>query len=339
LLFALLALANYAIEPTAGRRPLINWTWFGLSILALAVTWSVKESVFFFTPALFVWLIWLRRPPGLKRSDILLLLVPPLFFMCGFVGLNHGLSPFGAMLSATRHSFLNRYSMMYQYGPPHGPLIELFGLSPWLFGLMPVVPLLAFGTAYVRSRPGVAEPDITGRQHAQALFMVFGLILLAFFFLPKNARFFAILDPLARVLVAWILCEVLPIGRTLALGWWAAILLCHAGFELALFHRTFLTGGVTDPTANAIFRALQVVPGDTLEKAWKPPIIVTASALLGASCAWASAYLAKFKAKSVIAAAIISSCGFGLPQLFRPFRSIIGSAAVPATENSRNISH
>ena len=307
--------------------------------LGLAVAWSVKESVFFFAPALSVWLIWLRRPPSPKPSDILLLLVPPLLFMGGFVWLNRGLSPLGAMLSATRHSFLSRYSMMYQYGPPHGPLIQLFGLSPWIFGLMPVVPLLAFGMAYARSSPGVAGPDIAGRQRAQALFIVFGLILFAFFFLPKNARFFAILDPLARLLVAWMLCEVLPMGRTLAFSWWAAILLCHAGFELSLFHRTFLTGGVTDPTANAIFRALQVVPGDTLEKAWKPPIVVTVCALLGAGCAWTSACLAKFKARSVMAAAIISSCGFGLPQLFRPFRSIIGSASVPTTEYSRSSLH
>ena len=329
LLMVLVALAGVAIEPKSRRGSMARGLWVGVALLALVLVWSIKESIVFFLPALTVWIVWLRRPPRLKREDFLLLLLPPAVAIMGFAWLNHGIAPLVSLLRATRLSFLHPYSTLNQYGPPHRPLIELFTLSPWVFGLLPIVPFAAFGMAF--QRPSNAEQplnDDVSHRHAQALTLSFALIFVAFLVLPKNVRFYAVLDPLARLLVAWFVCEILPVGRTLSLGWWLAILLCHAAFELALFHRTFVTSSVTDPTSAAIFHALQMVPNDGVEKNWHPPIVVLLCSLTCVCAAWISAFLSKFSRKSLLLAAILSISALLLPQLFRPFGDVLARTSL-----------
>ncbi len=341
LLLALWAMASLTLEPNFGHKRHSRWFLTGLSILALTMAWSIKESVFCFLPALFAWLFCLRHPPTLRPRDFLLLLLPPVLFVGGFLAFNHGFEPARVLLNATRHSFLHSYSRMYQYGPPHRPLVELFTLAPWIFGLLPIVPVAAWGMTGARVDALMSlerDEQALSRQRARALVVVFGLILAAFLFLPKNLRFYAVLDPLARLLVAWVLCEALPIGSTLTLSWWAALLLCHAGFELALFHRAFVVSAVTDPTASAIFRALQIIPKEGHEKPWHPPIIVLGCGLLSTALAWVSVVRCKVNRSSVAAAVITTAFALGLPQLFRPFRSIISAIQVPGLvrETSEN---
>ncbi len=328
LLLALLALAHFAIDPW--RNGLVPWVWGSLAMLALTLGWSVKESIVFFVPALAVWLFWLRQPSTFKWADASFLLVPPAIAVSVFAWLNRGIAPLLELLTATRQSFLNHYSSLNQYGPPHRPLIELFTLAPLVFALLPVVIAAAFGEAFQNPSArgsGTCTRESGERRRAQALALVFALIGVAFLVLPKNVRFYAVLDPLAALLVAWCACEAMPGGRVLTLGWWSAILLCHAAFELALFHRTFVVSAVTDPTANAIFRALQMVPGEGVERRWHPPLLVVTFSLLSVCAAWISAYLSKFRRQSLIGAIVLSVCALGLPQLFRPFRTIIGAVA------------
>ncbi len=344
LLMALWCLARLTLKSNSKQESRTDWGWVGAAILAMTLVWSIKESILFFIPAILGWLVWLRRPPRLRPIDLAIVLAPPACFIAGFVWLNHGFSPLGELLSATRHSFLHRYSVLNQYGPPHRPLMELFALSPFVFGLLPIVPFAAFGAAYARrdvGNPDSIQHDDVSRRHAQALFLTFGLIAAVFLFLPKNLRFYAILDPLARLLVAWFLCEVLPTGKSLTALWWYALLLAQSALELALFHRTFVVSSVTDPTASAIFRALAIVPSDVLEKSWRPPTVVIVCGLLSAGCAWISASRSRFTPRSVVAAAIITSCALGLPQLFRPDRSSIGAAptAPNAAPSGQPLSH
>ncbi len=305
-----------------------------LAILALTVTWSVKESVVFLLPALAVWLFWLRKPPSSRRMDALFLVIPPAIAVVVFAWLNHGVASLWGLLSATRHSFLSHYSALHQYGPPHRPLIELFTLSPWVFGLLPVAAVVAFGGGSCELKPSCLPSDVTqelAQKRAQALMLMFAMGLAPFLILPKNVRFYAVLDPIARLLVSWLVCEALPWGRKLTLGWWSAILLCHAAFELALFHRTFVVTWVTDPTASAIFRALQLVPGEGPEKRWHPPAVVLVCGLLSACSAWISTARARFSRRSLAAAVLLSLFALGLPQLFRPFGTI-GMIAVEQQE-------
>jgi 4-amino-4-deoxy-L-arabinose transferase-like glycosyltransferase len=328
-LLALWCLARVAMKSNSEQKARVYWVWVGLSVLAMTLAWSIKESILFFVPAILVWLVWLRRVPKLRAIDLAIVLLPAAGFIAGFVWLNHGFSPLGELLSATHNSFLHRYSTFNQYGPPHRPLIELFSLSPVVLGLLPIVPFAAWGTAFAHSDaddPGHIDDNSEYRRHAQALFLTFGLIVLGFFFLPKNLRFYAVLDPLARLLVAWFLCEVLPITKSLSVLWWAALILGHSALELAIFHRTFVVSSVTDPTANAIFSALQVVPSDTWEKSWRPPAVVIVCGLLSASFAWISASRPRFSRRSVVAAVIITGCALGLPQLLRPHRMIMGAS-------------
>ena len=228
------------------------------------------------------------------------MLLPPAIAVSVFGWLNHGVMPLFDLLTATRQSFFGRYSSLYQYGPPHRPLIELFTLAPWVFALLPIVVVAAFGGAFQNassSEAGDCMRANEARRRAQALVLVFSFIGVVFLVLPKNVRFYAVLDPLAALLVAWCACEAMPWSRALTLGWWSAILLCHAAFELALFHRTFVVSAVTDPTANAMFRALQIVPGEGAERLWHPPLLVLSCSLLSMCAAWISAYLAEIPAR------------------------------------------
>jgi hypothetical protein len=332
----LAALALLGVAERRPRRALVDRSRAPVfAVLALTLAWSVKESVVFLLPALAVWLLWLRQPPSVRRMDALYLVVPPAIAVVVFAWLNHGVAPLWGLLSATRRSFLSHYSLLHQYGPPHRPLIELFALSPWVFGLLPVAAVFAFGTGSREldtAQPPSDVPAELAHKRAQALTLMFAIGFAAFLFLPKNARFYAVLDPMARLLVSLLVCEALPWGKRLTLGWWSAILLCHGAFELALFHRTFVVSWFADPTASAIFRALELVPGEDPQRRWHPPVVVSACSVLSVCFAWVSTALARFSRRSLAAAFVLSACAIGLPQLFRPFGAI---GIFPAAQQER----
>src|SRR5262245_13986859 len=74
----------------------------------------------------------------------------------------------------------------------------------------------------------------------------------------KNLRYAVNSDGLVRALAAWFLVErFLPVcGRR-----WAAVLLgANALYELWIFHRVFITGGVYDPVTAELARALSMTP-------------------------------------------------------------------------------
>ena len=322
LLLSLLALAHLAMDPPRKKE----FAWFGLCIMALTLAWSVKESLLFLLPALALGLYAWRSPRALKWTDGALLTLPPLLALLVFVGLNHGFSQLGSLLIATRESLVHPYSLLFQQGPPHRPLIELFTLSPGLFALLPVAAFAALG--FAPSRPaasGTPSEACVGRERALALLLIFVAVAAAFAFLPKNLRFYNVLDPLARLLVAWLVCEVIPWGKPSS-AWCVALVLANAAFELAVFHRTFVRSAVTDPTASAIFGALELVPGEI--KRWHPTRWVNVCALSSGVFAWVAAYVSKFKGRSILFAILISVSAFTFPQLLR-------TARTPLTNTSR----
>ena len=325
LLLSLLALTHVAMDRPHENSSVSRRLWTSIAILALTFAWSVKESVAFLVPALGLWLYALRSPKRLRWSDGVLLALPPAIAFFVLVAFNRGFSHLGALLRATRDSLSQPYSATYQQGPPHRPLIELFTLSPGVFALLPVVPFAALG--FAPPKEPTAEACGSGdvmRRRAQGLVLVFLAIVVAFAFLPKNLRFYGVLDPLARLLVAWLIAEVLPWGKASSVAWCASILAGNAALELAIFHRTFVTSAVTDPTASAIFDALQLTPSEA--RRWHPPLLVNGCALVSMALAWTAAYLAKFKGKSVLVAIVISVSVLVTPQLFRPMKAPRGAA-------------
>jgi len=306
-LLSMLALSHVA-EAAPSPKPARSRVWLGIALLAMTLAWSVKESILFMLPALGVWLWRLRSPAAFSWKDALTLVAPAALSLLVFAAVNRGLSNLPALFEATRQSLHHPYSIAFQAGPPHRPLVELFTLSPGVFALLPVAVAAALG---VLPSPGLGE-----RRQPKALAVTLLLMAAAFAILPKNIRFCAVLDPLARLLVAWFACEVLPhAGRSVSL-WCASALLGNAAFELALFHRTFVASSVTDPTAHAIFRALQMIPADT--RRWHPTVLMNLCSLGSAGLACSAAWADKLRRKSVIAGLLVSLLAFVSPRLLRP---------------------
>ena len=316
-LLSFLALANVAIFDTSSTSALRRYAWLGVSLVSLTLAWSVKESVAFMVPALAIWLWALRSPRRLKWQDGLLLSAPAGLSVLGFGLLNHGFSGLCALFEATRLSLLHPYSIAFQAGPPHRPLVELFTLSPVVFAMLPVVPFAAWGA--MRPGDGAAISNSTDNR-AKVLALAFLLLLGMFAFLPKNLRFYAILDPLARLLVAWLVCEILPVRKLHHALWCAALMLGNSAFELAVFHRTFVVSAVTDPTASAIFGALQMIP--SAARPWHPTALVTFCAVGSVGLAWAAARAAGFSKKSMFGATAISLASLMTPQMLRPQKGV-----------------
>ncbi len=315
-LLSLWGLAYVAAPPAERTSVSHRRIWVLVSLVSLTLAWSVKESVAFMLPSLAFWLFSLRSPRAFKFTDAALLLAPAVLALLGFVALNHGFAKVGELFDATRASLMHPYSVALQAGPPHRSLVELFTLSPWVYGVLPVAAFLAFGVTHT-SRASDANPE---RSRAHALATALLLLLGAFAFLPKNLRFVAFVDPLARILVAWFVCEILPINGRGGRLWCASILLANAAFELAIFHRTFVTSSVTDPTASAIFGALQMTPAEV--RAWHPPAVVYLATVLSCVFAWAAARKVGFGRKSLLAAGFITVLAVAAPQMLRPKRGL-----------------
>lgn len=335
LLSSMLALAYFADDVSGPKGERRRGMALILSILSLTLAWSVKESVAFMLPALGIWLWGLRSPPTLRWRDALILFAPAGLALLGFGVINHGFSGLVALVEATRHSLRHPYSIAFQAGPPHRSLVELFTLSPGVFATLPVVAFVAFGIVRPIVRPSEAQSEID-RGRATVLCATFLFLFAAFMLLPKNLRFCAVLDPVARLLVAWLLCEALPLGNAENAGWCISILLANSAFELAVFHRTFVVSAVTDPTASAIFGALQMIPSQT--RPWHPPLLVTACGLCSTMLAWVAAVKWSFSRKAILGASLISLGAIVGPRLLKPERVLVdGARERPAFDASRSM--
>jgi 4-amino-4-deoxy-L-arabinose transferase-like glycosyltransferase len=202
---------------------------------ALTLAFTVKESFLLLYPALIA-LVFVYGKPKLRH--VIVFGAPPLLYYLGFCALAHDFTSFFRLGRMITSAIAAPYVAQYQAGPPHRPLIDLFITAP-------LVSLLA-----VAALPLVTEK----RERALVLFIV--LALAVFGVLPsKNLRFTIVVDPVVRLLAAWLVVSRGASNRVIA-----AFAAANAAIELELFQTIFAKGAVYDPVTQALLQAVGAVP-------------------------------------------------------------------------------
>lgn len=233
---ASLALVIVALE---GADRNVRAPWIAAAIAALTMAFAIKESFLYLYPAFLALPLLYKKPRA-----IAMFVAPPALYFLGFAALAHSPRDFVRIGRIITTAMAEPYVLQYQGGPPHRLLIDFLIASP-------LVALLA-GAAVV----GVALARDRGRSEtALVAFLVIGAAVFAV--VPsKNLRFYVMLDPVIRLLAAWI------VARTLRTSTLVAIAACNAAIELELFRATFIDGGVYDPVTQSMLEALGAVPHD-----------------------------------------------------------------------------
>ena len=254
-----------------GQAPALPWKRWAGFVAASTFAFAVKEA-FVFPYAAFVLLYLLAKPaPSSKLREVSFFVAPPLLFCLGFVLLGQNPSALYEIARLHEASFASDYSIRYQSGPAHRPLFDLFLLAP-------IVCVLATGAVVKvteRLREGGRERWLVG---------FFILTLAAFMGLPKNLRFVVILDPVLRLLAAWMIVNHPWLARASGAGraaLYGLVVALDAVVELSLFNTVFRQRNVYDPTTYDILHALGAIPGILLPPASHASVIVSTMAFAG----------------------------------------------------------
>lgn len=246
--------------------------WLGF-VATSTLAFSIKEA-FVFPYAALLLLYFLAAPHSAsKRSDAARFLIPPVLYTAGFLLLGQNLSALYEFARLQEASFASDYSIRYQSGPAHRPLFDLFLLAP----IVCVLATSAIAKMTERLREG-------GRERWLGGFLI--LTLAAFMGLPKNLRFVVILDPVLRLLAAWVIVQHPWVARASQLGkaaLYSVLLGLNAAVELSLFDTVFRQRNVYDPTTYDLLYALGAIPGAFLPRASNMSALVAALAFVGAS--------------------------------------------------------
>ncbi len=242
-------------DPQGATRP--SWRRFAEFVAASTFAFALKEAFVFPYAALV--LMYLLAPPirNSRPRDLAFFVAPPLLFCAVFVALGKNLSALYEFARLHEASFASDYSIRYQSGPAHRPLFDLFLLSP----IVCLLATAAIAKMTERLREGGPERWLAG---------ILILTLAAFMGLPKNLRFVVILDPILRLVAAWIVvnhpwfARTSRTGRTAVVGTLVAI---SAVAEFSLFDTVFRQRNVYDPTTYDILYALGAIPGAFLPTA------------------------------------------------------------------------
>jgi len=274
------------VDPTRSSWP--RWPRWAGFVAASTFAFSIKEA-FAFPYAAFVLLYLLvHTVRNVKPRDIALLVAPPLLFCAGFLTLGKNLSALYDFARLHEASFASDYSIRYQSGPAHRPLFDLFLLGP----IVCLLATAAIAKMTERLREG-------GRERWLAGFLI--LTLAAFMGLPKNLRFVVILDPVVRLLAAWIVVNHAWFGRATRSGRIIVVgtlVTINAIAEFSLFDTVFRQRNVYDPTTYDILRALGAIPSAFLTGESKTWAIVSILAFAGAGAIVVGVWKAAMTEKS-----------------------------------------
>jgi 4-amino-4-deoxy-L-arabinose transferase-like glycosyltransferase len=238
ILLALLALLPILTDdqPASPRR-------LSAAVAALVLAFSIKPTFVLFYPPLVILFVVAVRRRGWRRTDLLVLLAPPLVTLIGFLLHARSLDGFFGVVNALSGATAHQYVKQYQNGPPHRVLFDLFALAPL------TCLLAAAALALIARRPDEAEPGT----RLLSLFTV-AVVLVFAAISSKNLRYAVALDSCARLLGAWAL---LAFFRE-RIAWVVVVVVCAS--ELALFHQVFIAGAVYDPVTDNLLRALEAIP-------------------------------------------------------------------------------
>lgn len=215
------------------------------AIVALTAALSIKESALLLYPA-FLAIAIVYRP--VRARHLLMFALPPVIDYVIFSLLARDAGAFVRISARVWGATSSKYVLQYQGGPPHRLLLDLFITAP-------LVSLLAAAAIAVI----LLGRNAGRRERALALFVV--LAVAAFAILSsKNLRFVMVVDPVIRLLAAWVIATPVATGRTIGVPALAAIAAASAAIEIELFHAIFIRGGVYDPVTETLLQAVGSVP-------------------------------------------------------------------------------
>jgi 4-amino-4-deoxy-L-arabinose transferase-like glycosyltransferase len=220
-----------------------------LAVAALTFALSVKETVLLLYPAFAVFVIWYQRPHRIAARHVALFVLPPVLWWSVLTALTGDASmPYriGRLVASAMSA---RYVVQYQSGPPHRLLFDLFVVAPFIC-------VLACGAIVRLTFDGRRSRAVS----ATAAFLIVGLAVFSLL-ASKNLRFVVMLDPLVRLLAAWIVVNGGSRGETGALTL-IAVAAANGSVELELFRAIFVAGAVYDPVTHTMLAALGAVPRD-----------------------------------------------------------------------------
>ncbi len=246
-LAAFLALVRLLDSDPHEPRAVTYQRWAGF-LAASTFAFAVKEA-FVFPYAAFA-AIFAIVSRGVRWRDLALFTAPPVLFCTGFVALGRNPGALFELIRLNEASFSSDYSIQYQSGPAHRPLFDLFLLAP----IVCVLATAALAKMTERLREA-------GRERWLAGFLI--MTLGSFMSLPKNLRFVVILDPVLRLLAAWLVCNHAWVARASRLAQSAlvaSIVVINAAVEFSLFETIFRRRNIYDPTTYDILLALGAIP-------------------------------------------------------------------------------
>ncbi|HEX6086944.1 MAG TPA: glycosyltransferase family 39 protein [Thermoanaerobaculia bacterium] len=218
-----------------------------LAVAALTFALAVKETLLLLFPALAVFVVLYPRPSGITARLVALFVAPPLLWWAVLSALTGDATMLFRTARLVASSMAARYVVQYQSGPPHRLLFDFFAVAPFVF-------VLACAAAVALMLDRRRERRI----RAVAAFLVLGLA--AFSLLSsKNLRFIVMLDPLVRLLAAWVVVRP-DLGAEARTSTLIAAGAANAAIELELFRAIFITGGVYDPVTHTLLAAMGAVP-------------------------------------------------------------------------------
>lgn len=215
-----------------------------------ALTWcfAIKATFTLLMPGLAAVVVLARGVRRVRARDVLLLALPPLFAVAGFMLLTHSVSEFVGAWHNELEALGQPYTLRYQSGAWQRVLVDLLALSPGVT----LLAVMAVGYALFSGRvtSGVLQ-----------LLALLAITVAAFAVAPsKSARFLLVVDALARMASAWVLVARAPalprFGPLLA----GLVVALNAVSEYGVFRSVFVTAGVYDPVSDNVFRALHIIP-------------------------------------------------------------------------------
>ena len=227
-----------------------------LAALVGALAIAEKETTLLWAPSLGALWLMRARDRGWRACDLLLLLAP-LLSLAGFFALSRSFTLFFADARGNLGTLdSSGYVAQYMSGPGYRVLVDLFILAPATF----LLATAAAGALLFEAAPAVpAAPRAADARGARELACLLAVGLAVWSFGPKDARYTAAADALARILAAWLLVALWANRR-----WPAWLLACaialNASYEARLFQRISIERAVYDPTTVDILRALDAVP-------------------------------------------------------------------------------
>lgn len=218
------------------------------AIASMMLSFAIKESFLYLVPAFVAVFLVYRRPREVRVQHLLLFALPPLIYYAGFSVLARSATAFFRVGGIVTSTLSAPYVVQYQGGPPHRLLVDFFVTAPL------VSILAAAAIVFIALRP-------KRRDHVAAVALFVIVAVAAFAIVPsKNLRFYVMLDPMIRLLAAWVVASAAVAGRAASGSIVAVVAAANAAIELELFHRIFIVHGVYDPVTQTLLQALAALP-------------------------------------------------------------------------------